>query len=317
MPAYRVVVTDHIFPSRKIESHSLAESLGADLVFCTDSSEETLERETRDADAVLVTFAKLPARVIEGMSRCRIIARYGVGVDNIDVGAATRRGIAVTNVPDYCTDEVSDHALALLLTLTRKTVLLDRQVHQGGWDFRLYRPIPRLRGAVLGLIGYGQISRKLAAKARALGMQVLVFDPYVEAAPGVDLMELEPLLASSDFVSIHCPLTPETRHLINAARLRLMKPTAMIVNTARGGIIDEEALAEALQEGRIAGAGLDVLETEPIRPDHPLLQIDRCLITPHCGFHSEEATIELQVKAVHQVVKALTGEPLDYQVNRL
>ena len=316
MAKFKVVVTDHVFPSREVEARLLVEGLGADVVFCPNAEETTLAQAVRDADAVLVTYARISGRVIDAMQKARIIARYGVGVDNIDLEAAARRGLWVTNVPDYCVEEVSDHALALILALARKVVFLDRRVRQGQWDYRDLTPIPRLAGKTLGLVGFGRIARATGRKARAFGMRILAYDPYVKevAEEEAQLVGLPELLAASDFVSIHVPLLAETRHFIGANELAMMKPTACIVNTSRGGIIDEAALAEALREGRLAGAALDVVEQEPIPLDHPLIGQPNCILTPHVAFYSEESTIELQEKACRQVVKALTGQRPDYVI---
>lgn len=317
MPEYRIVVTDHVFPSREVEQSMLGVELGAELVFCSDAGESALVDAMRDADAVMVTYARINETVISAMRRCRIIARYGVGTDNIDVAAASHRRIPVTNVPDYCVHEVSDHALALMLALARKVVFLDRLVQAGDWGFAGQTPIPRLSGKTLGLLAYGRIARAVAHKARAFGMRALAYDPYAPPDPeaGVSFVSLDRLLAESDFLSVHSPLTPATHHLIGATELARMKATACIINTARGGIIDEAALAEALNAGIIAGAALDVLETEPIQRDNPLLRARNCILTPHAAFYSEESTVELQAKASLQVIKALCGQPLDYCIN--
>jgi len=235
------------------------------------------------------------------------------------VAAATARGIPVTNVPDYCIDEVSDHALALLFACARKVALLDRHVWDGRWDARDAAPMHRLRGRVLGLIGFGKIPRRLTGKAQALGLDVIAFDPYVSgedmAAAHVEKVTLEDLLARSDFVSVHAPLVPETRGLIGAAALRAMKPTAYLINTSRGPLVAHDALVTALREGWIAGAALDVLETEPPRDLEAVRALDTLVLTPHVAFYSEESVRELQRKAVENVVRALSNEAPRYVVN--
>ena len=237
------------------------------------------------------------------------------------MAAATARGIPVTNVPDYCIDEVSDHALALLFACARKVALLDRHVRGGRWDARDAAPMHRLRGRILGLVGFGKIPRRLTGKARALGLDVIAFDPYVSGedmrTAHVEKVTLEDLLARADFVSVHAPLVPETRGLIGAAALRAMKPTAYLINTSRGPLVSHDALVTALREGWIAGAALDVVEHEPPRDLEALRALDTLVLTPHVAFYSEESVRELQRKAVENVVRALSNEAPRYVVNAI
>jgi D-3-phosphoglycerate dehydrogenase len=225
----------------------------------------------------------------------------------------------VCNVPDYCVEEVAEHTLALMLALARRITALDRDVKAGNWDYRPFRPIHRISGQVLGLVGLGRIARAVGQRAAAFGMKVVAFDPYVQpgspAAADFELMNFDGLIAAADFISVHCPLTPDTRGLLGARSFERMKPTAFLVNCARGGIVDEEALAEALQSGRIAGAGLDVVSKEPMPPDHPLLRSPNAILTPHAAFYSEESTLELQRRVVDEVVRSLTGQPQRSPVN--
>ena len=318
MTRSKVVVTDHVFPSLEIE-RALLGAIGAEIVVAQATSEAQLLDVVPDADALLVCYAPVTRRVIERLSRCRIIARYGIGVDNVDVDAATARGIVVTNVPDYCIEEVSDHALALLLGCARRVPFLDRRVRGGRWDARDAAPMHRLRGRVLGLVGFGKIPRCLAGKARALGLDLVAFDPYVGAeemaAAGVRKVTLEDLAARADFVSVHAPLTPGTRGLIGEALLRAMKPTAYVINTARGPLVSQDALLRALREGWIAGAALDVLETEPPAAVDALRALDTLIVTPHVAFYSEESVQELQRKAAENVVSVLLGDAPWYPVN--
>lgn len=313
-----VAVTDSVFPSLEPE-RGVLDPLGVELRPGQCRSEEEILALAGEADAVLNCYAKVTARVIAGLRRCRIIARYGIGVDNVDLAAATRAGILVTNVPDYCVDEVSDHALALLLALARQVVAVDRAVKGGAWDVGAHAGIRRLRGQVLGLLGFGKIARALAAKAQALGMRVLAVDPYVDAEAvaryGAGAADLETLLREADVLSVHVPLSPETRGLIGERALGLMKPTAFLINTSRGGIVDEKALAAALEAGRLAGAALDVLSQEPPPPDHPLRQAPNAILTPHLAFYSRESVVELQTKAAEEVARALRGEPPRSPVN--
>ena len=263
----------------------------------------------------------LGRRVVEALNRCRVIVRYGVGVNTIDLAAATEKGICVANVPDYCLDEVSDHALALLLNLARRITAADRLVKRGEWDFKRAAPVRRLRGQTVGLVGFGNIPRILAAKLKPLGFRLIAHDPYVPRSAaeerGVTLVSLDRLCREADIVSVHAPLTAETRGMIGREQLRSMKPRAYLVNTSRGPVVDEGALLEALREGWIAGAALDVVEEEPIRPDHPLLSMEQVILTPHMAWYSEEAMEELRTKAAEAVREVLQhGRYPRYLVNR-
>jgi D-3-phosphoglycerate dehydrogenase len=309
--SFIVAITDYVFPSLEPE-RAVLDPLGVDLRPQQCRSEDEIIALARQADAVLNCYAKMTARVIEALERCRIIARYGIGVDNVDVAAANKARIPVTNVPDYCIDEVSDHAMALLLALAREITAADRAVKSGTWDVVPHAAIRRISGQKLGLIGFGKIARALASKARSLGMKVLAYDPYLEPTligeQRADPMSLDRLLSEADAISIHVPLSPQTRNLIGAAELARMKPTAFIINTSRGGIVDEDALALALKEGRLAGAALDVLSVEPPPPAHPLRQAPNIILTPHLAFYSRESVIELQTKAAEEVARVLKGE---------
>lgn len=316
---YRVAITDYVFPNLE-EEHRVLSEIGAEVVSAQCRTEDEVIEVCRGADAVLVCYAPVTARVIDTLDRCRIIARYGIGVNNVDIGRATERKILVTNVPDYCVDEVSDHALGLLLALARKIPQLDRTVKGGLFDFKGWRPMFRLKGKVLGLMALGKIGQALTPKAQSLGLQVIAHDPFVPkdvaASLGVRLVSWDELLSASDFISIHSPLTPETRHAFSTEAFRKMKRTAYVINTARGEIIDEEALAQALETGQIAGAALDVLTDEKTVAKNKLLRFDSVIITPHAAFYSEESTIELQRKAAEQVLAALKGVRPKYLLNK-
>jgi len=247
--------------------------------------------------------------VIKSLNRCKIIARYGVGVDNIDVEAATEQHIIVANVPDYCLDEVSTHALGLILASARKIIFLDRKVRERTWDFKIAKPLFRTQGKILGLFGLGRIARMVAQKALGFGFKVIAFDPYVsEANSKIEMVTLKRLLSDSDFLSIHVPLTDETRHSFSENKLRTMKKTAYLVNTSRGPIVDEKALYVALKEKWIAGAALDVMENEPPDWEDPLLKLDNVIITPHSSFYSEESYVELKTKVAESIRSVLKGE---------
>jgi D-3-phosphoglycerate dehydrogenase len=314
-----VAVTDHVFSDLDIE-RALLLAAGHELRFSGNSSiVDEVRRAVEGADAVLNCYAPMPAEVIDALEGCRIIARYGIGVDTIDVAAATERGILVTNVPDYCIDEVSDHALALILGLTRRILRLDRAVRSGGWNVGDASPMHRLRGQRLGLVGFGRIARALATKAEAVGFVVLATDPYVDdeaiAAAGVVPRQLDVLLSEADIVSIHAPLTAQSRHLIDAKAIARMRQGAFLVNTSRGALVDTDALRGALVDGRLGGVGLDVLESEPPDAGDPLLQHPDTIVTPHAAFASEQSVLELRRKATEQVVAALAGQRPIYALN--
>lgn len=304
-----VTVTDSVFPNLDPAQEVLSR-IGAEIRLAEKSTPEGIAEAARQADAVLVTYAKITAQMIRQITRCRIIARFGIGVDNVDIAAATDAGIVVTRVPDYCVDEVSDHTMALLLALVRKIPLANSLVHAGRWGMPAVVPIHRLRGTVLGLVGFGRIPQLVAPKAKAFGIKVVTYDPYVSAsvthASGVEPMNFARLLKISDYVSIHTPLVPETQHLFSVDVFAQMKPTAYLINTARGPIVDEAALAHALDAGQIAGAALDVLPSEPPSAS-PLFGRSNVILTPHMSFYSEESLVELQRRAAEEVVRVLTG----------
>jgi len=317
MPQLLVGVSDSVFPNLDPAREVLAK-IGGELRLSQDSTPEAILRVATDADALLVTYAKITAEMIRQMKRCRIISRFGIGVDNVDIAAATNAGIVVTKVPDYCIDEVSDHAMAMLLALVRKIPYANSLVHAGRWEMPAVVPIHRLRGSVLGLVGFGRIPQLVAPKAQAFGIKVIAFDPYIPLdvmrRAGVEKVEFDELLKRSDYVSIHSPLLPETHHLFNADVFRKMKPTAYLVNTARGPIVDEAALAHALDAQQIAGAALDVLSQEP-PAGSPLFGRNNVILTPHTSFYSVESLVELQVKAAEEVVRVLSKQAPRNPVN--
>jgi D-3-phosphoglycerate dehydrogenase len=305
-----VLVSDYAWKDLEIEKSILARA-DAKLLVSQTGSEAELTALARDADGILTCWKAVTARVIQAARACVAIGRYGIGLDNIDVAEATRHGIVVTNVPSYCVEEVSDHAMALLLSLARKVTFYDRAIKSGAYNLQAETPLFRVRGRTLGIAGFGKIGRALYHKTRGLGLKVIVFDPYVNPT-SLDGFELElvnfpGLLARSDFISLHMPLTPETKGLFNRAALRQMKPGAFLINTSRGHLIDAEALREALNQGIIAGAGLDVLPAEPPAPDDPLANHPRTIITPHAAFNSEESLVELRETAARQMAAALGG----------
>jgi D-3-phosphoglycerate dehydrogenase len=319
-PRYRVVIADYDYPSLD-EERAVLDAIGAELAPHHARTEADLIAACRGADAVLCQYALMTRAVIASLDRCRVIVRYGVGVDTIDIPAATEHGIWVCNVPDYGVDEVSDHAMTLLLAAARKLVPMANAVQGGEWDVTLYKPIGRLRGRTLGLIGLGRIGSAVARKAQGFGLNVIAHDPYRPgeyfAERNVASVELDDLLARADFVSIHAPLTEETRHVIDQRALVAMKPSSYLINTARGGLVDGAALASALREGQIAGAGIDVLEREPIPADDPLLGLPNCIVTPHAAWYSEEAFRDLKTKAAEEAARVVQGERPRCPVNEL
>jgi D-3-phosphoglycerate dehydrogenase len=312
-----IAVTDSPFPSLDPAIAAL-KRVDPELRMAKSASADDILAVARDADAVLVTYAKLPGELLQELRRCKVISRFGLGVDNIDIPAAARLGITVTYVPDYCLREVSDHAMALLLALARKIPFSNRLVQSGRWEVPPIGPLRRLEGQVLGLVGFGNIPRALAPKAKAFGLRVITHDPYVSAdvakALGVENMSFEDLLGRSDFVSVHAPLLPATRGLMNAAAFARMKKGAFLMNTARGPLVDETALVAALDSGHLAGAALDVVTVEPLATDSPLLRRDNVILTPHTAFYSVEGLEELQTKCASDVARVLSGEKPIYPV---
>lgn len=281
------------------------------------SLEEKL-RQVSNADAIMVREATVSRPMIEAMQQCRVIVRYGVGVDNIDSQAAKEKGIYVANVPDYGSEDVAEHALALLLAATRRIATRNRDVRDGQWGIGQREPMFRLAGTILGVVGFGRISRCFVQKASGFGFKrILVVDPLLTdeqaSQAGVTRVNLDTLCREADFISLHAPLTPDTHHLIGEAELAKMKPSAVLVNTSRGGLIDEQALINALLQKRIFAAGLDVFESEPLSAKSPLLQMDNTLCTDHTAWFTEESVVELQSKAAHEVRRAFEGEhPLNW-----
>jgi D-3-phosphoglycerate dehydrogenase len=313
----RVVVTDHVFDDVEIE-RSLVAPLGATVVVAPTADEDTLATLAAGADAMLVCFAPITARVIDAAAggNCKVIARYGIGVDNVDVAAATAAGLRVTNVPDYCLDEVADHTVALLLSLARRIVESNQGVRSGGWDVPHGR-VRRIRGRRLALIGVGRIGSRVVERALSFGLEVVGYDPFLrEAVPGLTQVDtLEEAVAEADFVSLHAPLTPETRHVVGQRLIDRMNCAPILINTSRGGLIDLEAAMNGLVAGKLSGLGLDVTEVEPLPAGSPLRSDPRVVVTPHMAFYSVEATQELQRRAAEEVVRALSGQPARSPVN--
>ena len=317
--AAKILIPDYKWPTLNIEREVL-EPAGAELVVAPDGEEATLVELARGCTGVMTCWAETTRTVIEAaLPDLRVIARYGIGLDNIDVAFATQAGIPVANVPTYCVVDVAEHTLAYILSLSRKLARFNQRTRDGAWDIQEGAPLRRLRGRRLGVVGFGNIGRQVAALASAFGMEICVSDPALvpESArdAGAELLPLESLLETADFVCLHVPLTPGTESLIDAAALQRMKPTAFLVNTARGGLIDEDALLEALEEGQIAGAGLDVRRQEPPEPDDRLLHHDKVFHSPHAAFYSTESLEELQRQTAWEVRRVLEGQELANLVN--
>ncbi len=314
----KVLITDYVWPTLDPERVVL-EAAGVQLVVAPDGREDTLATLAVEVDALMFCFARVTGKVLRAAPKCKVASRYGIGVDNIDIPVATELGIAVTNVPDYCIDEVSDHALGMVLALDRRLGQHDRAVKSGNWTkVRLNQPMHRTRGATLGIVGFGRIGRSIAAKAAPFGMRVLAYDPLLkigDSVAGAEVVRFDRVLAESDFVTVHVPLTAQTSGLFGAREFARMKRGSIIVNCARGGLVDENALADALASGHIGGAGLDVLDPAPPPADHPLFQQENVIITPHTAFFSQASTHELETRTAKEVLRVLSGQKPENLIN--
>ncbi len=313
-----VVVAGAGFPTLDRERDVL-DPIGAEVVDARTLPHEETMTLCRRADAVMSDYFSWTADAIEQLERCRVICQYGVGLDQIDVAAANSAGILITHTPEYCVDELAEHTLALLLAAARNVGRYDRSVRDGEWDYKSAGTMRRLRGQTLGLVGFGRVGRAVARRARALDLRVIACDPYQPteafAEFGVEPLPFRHLLRESDLVSLHLPLTQETRGVIGAEELMLLRPGGILVNTARGGLVDQQALADALESGMLAAAAVDVLAQEPPDVDERLLRLENITLTPHAGFLSVESLAALQTDAAEEVRRALSGEPLRYVVN--
>jgi D-3-phosphoglycerate dehydrogenase len=316
IPTTPLVVICGLDHSNIAEEQDVLARAGVRLAVVTARTETDYLERCAEADALLVQYGDVTRRVFEGLPRLRVVVRYGVGVDGIDLVAATDQGVPVVNVPDYGTDEVANHAVALLLALARKLARLDRQTRSGGWDVFRVGPVTRLAGQTVGIVGCGRIGSAVARKLGGFDVRLLGSDPHIATFPaGVQPVAFERLVSESDYVTIHCPLTAETRHLFDAESIGWMRPTAALINTARGGIVDTAALVTALQQGLLAGAGLDVLEEEPLDPASPLLRMEQVIVTPHAAWYSEEGRSDLKRRAAEEAVRVLRGERPRHCVN--
>lgn len=317
----KVVIAYEGFTDIQIEQEVL-NGVSAEVIHTRNLTNPEALEAVKTADALMVTIQQVTAKIIASMSNCKIISRVGTGLDAIDIPAATRHGVWVTNVPDYSIDEVSAHAITLLLVHARGLMRMLESVKAGKWWDPVYiTGVQRLQGQTLGVVAYGRIGQATAKKALGLGLNVIVYDPYqkqeVIEADGVKPVDLDTLLATSDYISLHAPLTDSTRHLINAASLAKVKPTCFLINTARGPLVDEEALVQAVRSGKLAGAAIDVLDVEPPLLDHPFLHEPRIMVTPHAAWYSEEAKLEVRRKGAEEVARVLRGERPRIPVNQI
>jgi D-3-phosphoglycerate dehydrogenase len=314
--SYRVVITDCDHGSIEEEKEEVRR-INAELILAQVQKQNDLIQACKEADGLLDQYALLTRKVLENLPKCKVISRYGVGVDSVDLKAATDMGIVVANVPDYCMDEVANQTIAMMLGLIRKVAFFDRKVKSGQWDFRQGIPIYRLKGKTMGLIGSGRIGLEVARRIAAFGVKVIAFDPYLEKSPeGIELKDFDTVLKESDFISVHCSLNDSTRHLIGEKELKKMEKKPLLFNTSRGPIVDEEALIKALKDGLISGAGLDVLEKEPPDPQSPLLKMENVILSPHISFYSVESISELKRRTAKNVLDVLSGRRPASVVNR-
>lgn len=282
-------------------------------------TEEDIINQMSECDICLVVSSPFTRRVIEALPKCKGILRYGIGLDNVDVAAATERKVQVCYEPAYCVEDVATHAFIMMLDLSKKISMLDKEVRAGNWGFSIGYPARRLQGKTIGLLGFGNIAQRLAELVQVFNMDIVTFDPFVSnettSKKGIRKVEFEELLAVSDFISIHCPLTESTRHLLSTEQFSKMRPTAFVINTSRGPIIDTNALVQALEAGKICGAGLDVHENEPLNKEHPLCKMNNVILTPHAGFYTEEAFFRLRTSIIEQTIAILKSEKPAYIAN--
>lgn len=317
----KVVITDHEYPNLTYEKKVLLAHAEIELEIHQCKTEDDVIQVCRDADGIINLYAPISRRVIESLEKCKIITRYGVGLDTIDLDAATEKGICIGNVPDYGINEVSDHALALILSLLRRIPFANQTVKKDVWDVNAIKPIRRLSELTIGLVGFGNIPRRLAEKVKVLGLNVVVSDPFlhenVAKTHDVELVSLDELCERADVISVHAPLTNSTKGMIGREQFGLMKKGVYLVNTARGPVVDEEALIEALHNNTVAAAGLDVVENEPIDRNHPFLSMDNVLLTPHMAGYSEESALEMRSKTALGIIDVLLyGQFPKYLVNK-
>jgi D-3-phosphoglycerate dehydrogenase len=321
----KVVVTDYIEENLDWEADQCRKA-GIELAIYQlkfKPEAEVLEK-IADADVIVVNMVKFDASLVSKLTKCKLLIRHGIGYDNVDVEACTRQGIQFAYQPDYCKEDVAEHAIALIFACARKVVwsrrFLDDSSARGQWNFKGLFPIYRMDGKTLGIVGVGRIGSRVFRKMKHFGMKIIASDPYLSDARraelGIEFVDRKTLFQTADFITIHTPLNPETRHLVNAETLSLMKPTAYLVNTARGPMVDAEALAQALRENRIAGAAIDVFDVEPPPTSHPLFGLDNVILTPHIGWASEEAGWEIRKSIMDDILSCSRGQPARCVVNK-
>jgi len=318
---YKVVVTDYYYPNLDEERKVFKDS-GIEIIDCKGKckSEEDVIKYTKNADAIITQFVPITKNIIDNLNQCKIIVRYAIGLDNIDINEATRKKIMVANVPDYCIEEVSNQALTLMLVILKKLTIADMEVRKGHWSYQNTKPLYRLSNMNLGIIAFGRIAREFAKKANILGFKnIFIYDPYfkdIQKFPNYKFTSLNYLLENSNVISIHAPATKDTKHLIDKDTIKLMKKGVYLINTSRGDLVNESDLLDALKENKFSGVGLDVLSREEIMMDNPILEFGNVVITPHMGWYSVDSIKELQRKVAEQVKKGLILKNPDYCVNR-
>lgn len=307
--SYKIAISQADYPNAEIEKR-VFEEIGAEVVVGHATSDDELIQLATGSDALLVEYAHVTETVLDELETLTVVSRYGIGVDNVDIDAATARGVTVTNVPSYCEEEVATHALALLLSVVRRTAQYTADIKDGTWDWKTGRPIEPLVGKTVGFAAFGKIPRTFARIASGFDFDYVVYDPYLDEGDtdemDVELVDFETLLSESDVVSIHAPLVEETRHMFDTDAFRRMKDSAVLINTARGPLVNENALYSALEAGELAGAGFDVMEEEPPN-ESPLFDLDSVVVTPHVAWYSERSLDELRRKAAENVVRVLQG----------
>ncbi len=316
----KVVLTEADLRGGYEEEKKRFDAVGAVFIYLGSADHETVKAAAADCDALMVSYVQIDSDIIEAMTKCRSISKFGIGVNNIDVRCATEKGIRVMNVPDYCIEEVSDTVLAMFLSLSRGTPFFWKNVQEGRWTRDGYDFVRRIRGKTVSFLGFGNIARRAAEKIRPFGVRILAYDPFLSeekaAACGAQLVGMDEALREADYVSLNLPLNEETAGSINADIFRRMKKTAFIINTARGGLINEDDLCEAILSGEIAGAGLDVICDEHYDPNNRLFSLPNTIITPHTAYYSPESELELRAKAFDDVIAVLEGKEPKYQLNR-
>jgi len=321
MGKFKVVMTDDRHKTYEEEKEVL-KSIDAEIIIANCETPAEVIDVCKNADGIMCNLAPMPEEVIEKLEKCKVISRYGVGYDNVDVDACTKKGIQLANVTDYCAEEVSDQALALLMACARKVARRDAQIREGKWNIGKADPIYRIAGKTFAFLGFGMIAKCLYRKIKGLNFKkILVYDPFIDAETiekaGAEKADWETVFKNADYISIHIPLNEKTRGLINADTFNMMKPTAIIINTSRGPVIDEPSLIDALAAGQINSAGLDVHNKEPMEDDNPLKKIKNCVLTDHVGWYSEEAMSELKRKVAENVRDVLLGRKPKYPVNEI